>query len=140
MSAALTADDLLLRAPVWEALSDFWLDTELQDFQFDHIARVIAASPYSIEEVIAIHNYEVAPAVSANLGSIAGEWSGFDSEWLNSRCIHFASRRQSIWFKSRIALQLQFQWIFTVRRWRRLIPQIQSIRRVEANSTQLTNR
>ena len=140
MSAALTADDLLLRAPVWEALSDFWLDTELQDFQFDHIACVIAASPYSIEEVIAIHNYEVAPAVSANLGSIAGEWAGFDIEWLNARCRYFASRRQSIWFKSRIALQLPFQWIFTVRLWRRLIPQIQSIRRVEANSTQLTNR
>lgn len=129
MSAALTTDDLLLRAPVWEALSDFWLDTELQDFQFDRIARVIAASPYSIEEVIAIHNYEVAPAVSANLINIAGEWSGFDSEWLNARCIHFASRRQSIWFKSRIALQLPFQWIFTVRLWSQLIPRVQSIRR-----------
>lgn len=129
MSAALTTDDLLLRAPVWEALSDFWLDTELQDFQVDRIARVIAASPYSIEEVIAIHNYEVAPAVSANLINIAGEWSGFDSEWLNARCRHFASRRQSIWFKSRIALQLPFQWIFTVRLWSQLIPRVQSIRR-----------
>jgi hypothetical protein len=108
MSAALTADELLARAPVWGVLSDFWLDTELVDFQFDHIARVLAASPYSIEEVRAIHNYEVAPAVSVNLVSVSGEWAGFDTKWLNARCTQFASRRRSFWFRARVWLQLPF--------------------------------
>ncbi len=128
MSAPLSPQDLLTRAPVWEALADFWLDTELEDFQFDHIARVLASSPYSIEEVRAIHNYEVAPAVSANLASIAGEWAGFDSDWLNARCRRFASRRQSIWFRARIWLQLPFMWFFTARHWRQVIPRVQSLR------------
>jgi hypothetical protein len=128
MSAPLSPQDLLTRAPVWEALADFWLDTELVDFQFDHIACVLASSPYSIEEVRAIHNYEVAPAVSANLASIAGEWAGFDSDWLNARCKRFASRRQSFWFRARIWLQLPFIWFFTARHWRQVIPRVQSLR------------
>jgi hypothetical protein len=48
MGVALPFLELQSRAPVWEALSDFWLDTELVDFEFDYIARVISDSPYSI--------------------------------------------------------------------------------------------
>jgi len=128
LKANLTDQELLSRIPVWEVLADFWLDTELVDFQFDHIARVIAASPYSIPEIQAIHSYEVVPAVSANLAGIAGEWVGFDSEWLKERCKKFAARRQSHLFRAKIWMQRPFIWFFTARHWRQVLPRVDALR------------
>ncbi|MEJ2793231.1 hypothetical protein WAE56_07420 [Iodobacter sp. LRB] len=131
MGAGLSSEDLLIRAPVWEALSDFWLDTELQDFQFEYIARVIASSPYSMEEVRAIHDYEVAPAVSANLASITGEWAGFDPDCLFARCSLFAARRESPWFRLRIWLQKPYWNYFISNYWKQIIPLVQQLRSAE---------
>jgi hypothetical protein len=128
MSATLSPQELQSRAPVWEALADFWLDTELVDFQFDHIARVISVSSYSIAEVRAIHDYEVAPAVSANLASMAGEWAGFDTEWLNAKCREYALLRHSRWFRARIWLQRPLFEFYTARYWQQVIPRIRTLR------------
>jgi len=124
----LSPEDLLARAPLWEALADLWLDTELADYQFDYIARAIAASPYSLEEALAIHDEEVAPAVSANLLSVAGEWAGFDSAWLNERCRHFASRRHSPWHRARVwMLRLRIRY-FTGSHWPQIIERVEKLR------------
>ncbi len=128
MKQTLSVEDLLNRASVWEALANFWLDTELLDNEIDHIAHILAESPYTIEEIQAIHRYEVAPAVSSNLLSVAGEWSGFDSEWLKEHCTQFASRRHSIWFRTRIWLQIPLINVFTARYWGQVIPIVQSLR------------
>lgn len=128
MSSALPSFDLQSRLPVWEALADFWLDTELVDFHFDYIARVIAASPYGIAEVRAIHDYEVAPAVSANLAGVAGEWAGFDSEWLNARCQACAARCHSRLYRAPIWLQSPLFWLMTARYWRQIIPRVRALR------------
>lgn len=128
LKANLSDQELLSRIPVWEALADFWLDTELVDFQFDHIARVIAASPYSIPEIQAIHSYEVAPAVSANLASMAGEWAGFDSEWLQERCKKFAARRQSHLFRASIWMQRPFILFYTANYWHQVLPRVEALR------------
>ncbi len=70
------------RKPIWIALSEFYLDTELQDYHFRYIANKIIESPYSLEEVQQINKYEVFPVLQANLLSVAGEWAGFQEEWL----------------------------------------------------------
>lgn len=70
------------RRPVWVALSDLYLDTELERSDHDRIADAIIASGYSVEEVEQILRREVGPIVGANLLSIAGEWEGFDEDWL----------------------------------------------------------
>jgi len=70
------------RKPVWISLSDFYLDIELQESDFKYIARKIIESPYSIMEVIEIIKYEIFPVLQPNLISIAGEWTGFQEEWL----------------------------------------------------------
>lgn len=75
------------RQPVWDALSEFWLDTDLGELEFNSIARELNASPYSQEQLWRICIYEVAPVVSSNILSIAGEWSGFDPEWLREAII-----------------------------------------------------
>ena len=70
------------RKPVWVALSEFYLDTELQDSDLRHIAVTFLDSPYTLDEVKAINKYEVFPILQANLLSVAGVWAGFDEEWL----------------------------------------------------------
>ena len=52
------------RKPVWTAFSEFWLDTELEDSGLRSIARIAAASGYSVAELRDIYLYEVAPVVS----------------------------------------------------------------------------
>lgn len=129
MPPPLTDQDLLARRPVWEALSELWLDTELSDLQLAAIARTIAASPYSLREIRIIHDTEVAPAVSANLMCIAGEWAGFDSQWLDERCRRIVDRHQSWIFRCKIRFLRPLFGHFTADYWERLIPQIEALRR-----------
>ena len=47
------------RRPIWIALSEFYLDTELDGSDFRRIAFTILDSPYSFDEVKRINKYEV---------------------------------------------------------------------------------
>jgi len=38
------------RKPIWIALSEFYLDTELEDSDFERIALIIIDSPYTFKE------------------------------------------------------------------------------------------
>jgi hypothetical protein len=93
------------RAALWMALSEFWLDTELATHDLDAIARTIAATPWSLAEVRAIHDEEVAPVVAANLASVAGVWAGFDRDWLCARC-EARARQGGTWVR-RLATRLR---------------------------------
>jgi len=69
------AEDLTARQPVWEALSDMFLDTDTslsRQWRADQLAR----SPYSIEQLEFILINEVYPICKYNLLSVAGEWAG----------------------------------------------------------------
>ena len=47
------------RRPIWIALSEFYLDTELDGSDFRRIAFTILDSTYSFDEVKRINKYEV---------------------------------------------------------------------------------
>ena len=79
-------DDLADRRPVWDILQMFWMDTDPNLFLAD-AARICAASKYTLDEVGQIYWNEVRPAVEFNLQSIAGEWTGFDLDWLTNRIL-----------------------------------------------------
>ena len=83
------------RRPVWVALSDLWLDTELTDLTLKHVARVLAASGYGDQELMGIHRDEVMPVVSSNLRLVAGVWDGFDEDWLCERAARQAGRKRA---------------------------------------------
>ena len=68
------------RLPVWIALSELYLDTALDEADLDRIASVLKASPYGRAEIEHILRNEVAPAFSANLLSVAGEWAGWSAD------------------------------------------------------------
>ncbi|MNY30319.1 hypothetical protein D3C86_1644200 [compost metagenome] len=62
------------RLPVWTALSDLFLDTELLDADIQRIAEALAKSPHGVAEIADILRDEVLPAFAPNLLSLAGEW------------------------------------------------------------------
>jgi hypothetical protein len=67
------------RHPVWTSMANLFLDTDTR-LHYAFIARVTAASPYSLEELEQIFLTEVAPVLEYNLLDIAGEWSMFDDD------------------------------------------------------------
>lgn len=74
------------RAPVWSALADLFLDTDVSLLR-EADARTLAASPYGIDQIERILLDEVTPAVAWNLRQIAGEWAAFDHLWLAERIV-----------------------------------------------------
>ena len=68
------------RKPVWAALSELWLDTELTHDDLQRIAGVMKRSSYSLSQLRDIYLFEVAPVVFGNLLTVAGTWSGCDEE------------------------------------------------------------
>jgi hypothetical protein len=83
MDSAITPVNIVTRRPVWEALSTFFLDTDIS-LSRDYRARILAVSPYSLSELDAILADEVFPVCRWNLLTVAGEWAGFDEQWLDS--------------------------------------------------------
>ena len=55
---------------------------ELTDDDLHRIADVMKRSGYSVPQLRDIYLFEVAPVVFPNMLSVAGEWAGFDEEWL----------------------------------------------------------
>jgi hypothetical protein len=76
--ASMDAHELARRRPVWLALSEFYLDTELQPADFRRIRAVFDQSGYSELEIRQIDYDEVGPLLHTNLLRVAGEWAGFD--------------------------------------------------------------
>lgn len=88
--------DIANRRPVWQGLSDLFLDTELQEHDLIRIAGTLAASPYSLADVETILYREVYPVCIGNLLCVAGEWAGFDDEWLIESILKYAAHRRAI--------------------------------------------
>ncbi len=81
-------EELPRRRPVWEAMSDFFLDTELDEASLRAIAGTLKASGYSTAELEDILETELGPLLYGNLCpwvTIAGIWDGFDVEWIEAR-------------------------------------------------------
>lgn len=91
------------RLPVWESLFEFFLDTKLDTQDYERIAKRLAATQFTETEIEEILIGEVCPVCRTNLTGIAGEWIGFDSEWL----------KRSI--APRIRRTARLKWLFKLR-------------------------
>lgn len=87
------AIDLPDRRPVWDAVSELYLDTELTPDSWKRIADVLRDSPYSQSQLDEIMFHEVYPALISNLWSVAGEWSGFDLDALQASILKRCAQR-----------------------------------------------
>ncbi len=74
------SDDPRRRARV--AISELFLDTEIDDQTFARLRDVLRASRLSLPDLDGIYYDEVAPILYRNLSTPAGVWSGFDADWL----------------------------------------------------------
>ncbi len=113
------------RVEVWYALSDLYLDTDVVAM-YPHIAEVLAKSPYSLDALYEMLMYDVHPALYANLMTVAGEWAGFDRDWLLARIAQ--AHTQPRWFRR--FSHLFVRWIRDD--WRKVAEMIGALR---ANST-----
>lgn len=86
--------DLPRRRIAWSVLSDLYLDTWFDDGQMASMASRLAATGYSIGELEEILYRELHPHLITNLLSVAGEWAGFDMDWLEAKIL--ASHRWGI--------------------------------------------
>ncbi|MCB1215303.1 MAG: hypothetical protein KDK66_07485 [Deltaproteobacteria bacterium] len=77
------------RVPVWEALSELFLDQDLSEQDYQAVASKLAASVYSLSQLKEILQKEVYPACKSNLKNPAGEWRGFSQDWIRQ---HIAPR------------------------------------------------
>jgi len=108
-------EDLEHRQPVWEALSDLFLDTDTSLARTWRVG-ILAASPYSLDELQQILVDEVYPVCRSNLFSIAGEWAGFDLGWLQSsilRRLRSPFHRFRRFSLGRLTVHLSGEWRHT---------------------------
>ena len=96
------------RLPVWTALSELFLDTELQEDDHRRIAAVLAASPYTAKELDEILRCEVTPVLKPNLLCVAGEWAGFDQSWLQEQLTPRINLRP--FFRPRVFWMMRRRW------------------------------
>lgn len=87
------------RTPIWNAISNFYLDTELETKDYDLIYEVMKESGKPITVLKEIDLYEVFPILQINLNNVAGEWNGFDRKWLHSACLKNYKKRSNILFR-----------------------------------------
>ena len=99
------------RKPIWIALSEFYLDTELQESDFREIAFKIIESPYTFDEVKKINKYEVFPVLQVNLLSFAGEWAGFDEDWLVGEIITLREKKSLVRQLITVVTYQMFKWM-----------------------------
>ncbi|CAK0745923.1 conserved hypothetical protein [Gammaproteobacteria bacterium] len=79
-------EDLTSRRAAWEALSDLFLDTDVSLSRSWRI-EMLAELPYTISELEQILIDEIYPICKYNLLSVAGQWAGFDSGWLEEKIL-----------------------------------------------------
>ena len=91
----LSQPEIERRLPVWHALSDIFLDTELQSNDYQWIAGVLASSGYPQVELRFIFENEVAPAFIVNLLSVAGEWTSWTENEVRQIMLRSLGRRFS---------------------------------------------
>jgi hypothetical protein len=114
------------RKPLWIALSKLWLDTELKPEDLENIARIMADSGLTIKELREVYLVEVAPVVSPNLCTVAGEWAGFDEEWLCSQIVrNLRDRPRRTRFWSWFPLSRRTMIYATEQYWKRLVDLVQ---------------
>ena len=135
----LTDTDIERRKPVWTALSEFWLDTELDDNDLSRIAKIAAASGYAVEELEEIYRYEVAPVVWANCRCTAGVWTAFDDDWLHAAACRNADHR-SVWLRFCVFARIDrlFMTVNTEGHWPRVVDLLATVMPDPADESRLS--
>lgn len=117
----LTDTEMDVRLPVWHALSDLFLDTELSEDDYRRIAVALGSSGCSLEELRVIFFDEVGPAFSFNMIDIAGEWCS----WTADEVREIMRRSLNEGLSPRKWMQRKWVGRYLVEMWSKLEPLIE---------------
>jgi hypothetical protein len=92
----LSAADVERRLPVWMAMSEIFLDTELDTADFARISNALRTAGYDSAELKDIFFQEVVPVLGHNLLSAVGEWAGWNSEDLRRLLLPRLQRKRRV--------------------------------------------
>jgi hypothetical protein len=120
--------ELAARRPVWIALSELFLDTDVRIW-YPGILRALAASPYTEEQLRAILDHEVAPVLESNLLAVAGEWAAFDEDWLVAEAAKRRGKRR--WMPALVNLDEDWRALAMLLRTLRALPESERRKRLE---------
>jgi len=96
------------RQRLWKAMSEFYLDTELQNYDYRSIVEVLLESNKSIKELMEIDKYEVFPVLKYNLISVSGTWAAFDMNWLFEECTKNYHQKNKLYFRIKTKINMLF--------------------------------
>jgi hypothetical protein len=88
----LAPEDIERRLPLWVALSDLFLDTEMGRLWYPSIVKAIRNGGFTVAEAKQILIEEVGPVFAPNLLSVAGEWAGFPDDFVRDRVSAYLNR------------------------------------------------
>lgn len=125
----MTDEELAHRKPVWIALADLFLDTDVR-LSYVSIVRVLARSPYPLAELRQILDDEVTPALQSNLLQVAGEWAMFPKEWVVERVTPRAGKRR--WLPNLVNLDDDWRVLAGLIELIRSLPEEERERRLDA--------
>jgi len=74
--------DDIKRLNIWRALSELFLDTEIDNVTYHYILRTLSENNCSLVEAEKILWREVCPVLKINLNCITGVWDGWPDSWL----------------------------------------------------------
>ena len=102
------------RLEIRRALSELFLDTEIDQSILTSISKTIKQSDYSFDEVEAILWAEVYPVLKQNLASPAGIWEGWSDSWLLENLEAYDDpqtvRENSIYAPTTISKEIEQYW------------------------------
>ncbi|AWN22992.1 hypothetical protein DKM44_06905 [Deinococcus irradiatisoli] len=98
----------LPRRRAWLALSELFLDSELESADVRRLAQQLRASGFTLTELEHLLSAEVAPVLGGNLLSVAGVWNGFDPDWLEGQIL--ARRGRGRWLGRLSVRLIQDDW------------------------------
>ncbi len=108
------------RKAIWIALSEFYLDIELSDEDFDRTSEIFNASGFSIKELKEIELFEVFPFLQINLYDVAGVWEGFDEDWLIVECTKRYNQRNNTFYRMKCKCWNILSSGMTTRYWKQI--------------------
>ncbi len=112
-------EEIRRRTPVWAAMSELFLDTEIEERIYANLAYAIHNAEYFSPFARAILEREVLPVFADNLRSVTGEWTGWSVDDMRNAVL--AWLRQS-WCRRalRNARLHRFRKAFMRREWPRV--------------------
>ncbi|MGV3621933.1 MAG: DUF7079 family protein [Archangium sp.] len=121
----MTHDELERRRPLWDAMSDLFLDTEVR-WSVPYVARRCVESGYDAEVLERIFWVEVFPEAIGNLLQVAGEWAGLV---LNEKALVRRANENKVPWLSRRATgwMVEKEWLAVreVTKWLRVRPELE---------------